>query len=287
MKSERSVMTRTAPSAPLPEKDLDDAHLHALVDGQLPPAAADAARARLDAHALGRVADWQRHRDGLRALHAALDPGEVPPALHQAAERLQGQHERQARQARWGRWGGIAAGWMLAFGLGWGLHGHGSGDAGDPPMAFVRQAAVAHAVFQPEQRHPVEVTAAQQDHLVQWLSKRLGRPLAVPLLSAQGFDLMGGRLLPGGDGARAQFMYQNAQGQRITLYVGMVDADAGADRGATPQRAAETAFQFHEEGAVSSFYWVDQGFGYALSGELPRAALLAVATAVHQQLVKH
>ena len=77
------------------------------------------------------------------------------------------------------------------------------------PTEFVRQAAGVHAVYQPEQRHPVEVGAARQDHLVQWLSKRLGRPLKVPVLSTQGFELVGGRLLPGDASARAQFMYQN------------------------------------------------------------------------------
>ncbi|SFF22948.1 anti-sigma factor family protein [Paracidovorax wautersii] len=277
-------MNRPAPS---PMDDDDDRRLHALVDGQLPPDEADALRARLDADALARLADWQQQRDALRTLHAGLADAGLPQDLRRAADALQ---HRRDQQMLWRRWGGIAAGWLLAFGLGWGLHGHWSpsGDTNVPlaqatgtPLAFVRQAAVAHAVFQPEQRHPVEVTAAQQEHLVQWLSKRLGRPLAVPALSAEGFDLMGGRLLPGGAGARAQFMYQNAGGQRITLYVGAVDGTAGAAGG----RAAETAFRFNEEGPVASFYWVDRGFGYALSGEMPRAALLALATAVHRQLV--
>lgn len=277
-------MNRPAPS---PVDDDDDRRLHALVDGQLPPDEADALRARLDADALARLADWQQQRDALRALHAGLGDADPPQDLRRAADALQ---HRRDQQMLWRRWGGIAAGWLLAFGLGWDLHGQWSpsDDLHAPlaqttgtPQAFVRQAAVAHAVFQPEQRHPVEVTAAQHEHLVQWLSKRLGRPLAVPALSAEGFDLMGGRLLPGDAGARAQFMYQNAGGQRITLYVGAVEAAANAAGG----HAAETAFRFHEEGPVASFYWVDQGFGYALSGEMPRAALLALATAVHRQLV--
>ncbi len=131
---------------------------------------------------------------------------------------------------------------------------------------------MAHAVYQPEQRHPVEVTAAQQEHLVQWLSRRLERPLTVPHLQDQGYELVGGRLLPGGSGARAQFMYQNAAGQRITLYLGALE------------QAQAEAFHFYGDGAVSSFYWVDRGFGYALSGALPRPALQALATAVYQQL---
>lgn len=93
--------------------------------------------------------------------------------------------------------------------------------------AFVQDAAIAHAVFTPEQRHPVEVGAGEQTHLLQWLSRRLGTPLQAPDFSAQGFALVGGRLLPAGAGeatppARAQFMYQDAPGARLTLYVSVL-----------------------------------------------------------------
>jgi anti-sigma factor RsiW len=147
--------------------------------------------------------------------------------------------------------------------------------AGALASAFARQAVLAHAVYAPEVRHPVEVEAAQQDHLVQWLSKRLGRALKVPNLQAQGYELVGGRLLPGEQGARAQFMYQAAAGDRITLYVGAVQGTAPA---------GETAFRFTQEGPAASFYWVDQGFGYALAGKLPRQRLLVLAESVYRQL---
>ena len=178
----------------------------------------------------------------------------------------------------------MAASVLLAFGMGWfasaqwrGAHGEGAMARFEPARQFAQQAAVAHAVFQPEVRHPVEVTAAQQEHLVQWLSKRLGRPLKVPVLAAQGYDLVGGRLLPGDGGARAQFMYQNSAGQRLTLYLGALDAGAGS-------AARETAFRFLDDGPVPGFYWVDQGFGYAIAGQLPRAALQDLALAVYRQL---
>ena len=61
--------------------------------------------------------------------------------------------------------------------------------------------------------------ADQEAHLVAWLSKRLGTQLKIPQLSGLGFNLVGGRLLPGDQGPVAQFMYQDAQGQRLTLYV--------------------------------------------------------------------
>lgn len=270
--------------------------LHALVDGQLPPAQAQALRAQLSQEAQRTAQQWAQQRTQLQALQA--DWAERHPAPAAQLRAAQGLQAQQEQQQLWWRWGGMAAGWVLAFGLGWLVHGYGPG--GSPrtasqlakadrpaaaglqaastsaPQLFVQQAAVAHALYQPEQRHPVEVAAAQQDHLVQWLSKRLGRPLKIPALGTEGFELVGGRLLPGlAAGARAQFMYQNAEGLRITLYLGALE---------TPEAAQETAFRFHTEGPVASFYWLDQGFGYALSGELPRATLLALATSVHRQL---
>ena len=122
-------------------------------------------------------------------------------------------------------------------------------------------------------RHPVEVGADQQAHLVAWLSKRLGAPLKAPQLGAQGWELEGGRLLPGQRGPVAQLMYRNASGARLTLYVS-TEQQAGRD----------TGFRFAQEGPVSVFYWIDGKFGYALSGTLDKAALAAVANAVYAQL---
>lgn len=261
-------MTASRP-APLHE----DA-LHALVDGRLPAARVEAVDAALDPSAREQAEAWRQQREALQSLHRDWLDRPVPDALLGAAGRL---HDTRAAQRRRLAWAGMAAGWMLAFGLGWGLHGQQAGGAmqaavGAPPARFVRQAAVAYAVYQPEQRHPVEVAADQQEHLVQWLSKRLARPLTVPGLQAQGFELVGGRLLPGEHGARAQFMYQNAAGQRITLYLGALDG------------APLEAFRFDRQGPVASFYWVERGFGYAITGELPRPALQALATAVYEQL---
>ena len=135
------------------------------------------------------------------------------------------------------------------------------------------RAARAHLVYSPEVRHPVEVEAKEQDHLVKWLSKRLDLQLKVPVLSTEGFELLGGRLLPGNDGPVAQFMYQDATGKRLTLYV------------TRPHKGDEiTAFRFAQEGRVSVFYWIDRDCGYALSGELDKPQLSRVASLVYRQL---
>ena len=259
--------------------------MHALVD-RCQPEAQDQALAALDLtdpQAAETLRAWIRQRAGLHALHRSVLNEPIPASLRYTVGRLavmQKNINRSWQQA------GIAASVVLAFGVGWISHGHLADHQTPVALAvnglaqheFVRQASFAHAVYLPEKRHPVEVTAAEQDHLVQWLSKRLGKPLKVPKLSEQGYELVGGRLLPGDIGARAQFMFQNEQGQRITLYLGAIDPKS--------EKVAqdEMRFRYQSEGASSSFYWSDQGFGYALTGEVNREKLMALATLVYQQL---
>ncbi len=271
--------------------------VNAAVDGQLPAARRAELEALLatDPEARDTLAAWQAQREALRALHRPLLDEAIPEALLAAARR----GEASRRQIdQWWRWGGMAAAVVLAFGVGWLSHGQMGGPATrqlamQSSQSFVRQASLAHAVFSPEVRHPVEVTAAQQDHLVQWLSKRVGRPLKVPVLASQGYELVGGRLLSGDGGARAQFMFQNAAGLRLTLYLGALDAapvaavaSVNPASAAAPQAALnpETAFRYSGDGPVPSFYWVDQGFGYALSGAVSREELMKLAQLVYQQL---
>jgi len=268
-------MTNPRPPIPAPSDDL----LHAFVDGRLPADEAKRVQAWLndDREAAATVAAWSAQRAALQEhLKATLDEP-LPASMLAAANGLT---NRRRAVDSWTRWGGRAAAVLLAFVAGWA--GHAQWQSASPladarsPQRFARQALAAHAVYLPETRHPVEVEAAQQEHLVQWLSKRLGRPLRVPQLGGEGFELVGGRLLPAEAGARAQFMFQNGQGERLTLYIGAV-AEKSSGSG-------ETAFRFTREGPAASFYWVDQGFGYALAGNLPRERLLALADTVYRQL---
>ena len=146
--------------------------------------------------------------------------------------------------------------------------------ASDGASLMARRAAVAHATYSPEVRHPVEVGADQEAHLVAWLSKRLGTQLRAPKLEGVGYSLVGGRLLPGEQGPVAHFMYQCNRGTRVTLYV---RSDMTSNR--------STAFRYSREGTVGVFYWVDGRSGYALSsGDISKEDLLNVANAAYQQL---
>jgi anti-sigma factor RsiW len=255
--------------------------LHAFVDELLPAAR----RAEIEAYLQARPAEAERiraYRGQNRALHALFDP-----ILLEPAPALQLPAQPAANAARLRR---FAAGVLLTLAggaAGWLLHGGpaplqmarirpaaGNIEAVDAAgSALARRAAIAHAVFSPEARHPVEVGADQQAHLVAWLSKRLGAALRPPQLGALGYDLIGGRLLPGDDGPVAQFMYQDTAGRRLTLYV------------STEQTGKhETGFRFSQEGGVSVFYWIDGKFGYALSAGLPKTELGRIADTVYAQL---
>ena len=246
-----------------------DSELHALVDGHLPEQRAAEVREWLSQHPeeAARVRDWQVQRE---ALHTLFDPVLDEPL----PTRLQ----RSAMPATWQRTvlPKIAAGIVcLAAGavIGYAVRGPGLGSVKGSALASLpHQAAIAHIVYTPEIRHPVEVGAEQEAHLVQWLSKRLGSKIAAPNLNKEGYALVGGRLLPDETGPAAQFMYQDGSGKRLTLYVRQNAANAG------------TAFRYAREGEVGVFYWVDGAFGYALSGMVSREKLLVLAEASYRQL---
>lgn len=267
-----------------PKNPLSHNELNALTDRRLEPSQRQALESRLTQEPQQRetLAAWRTQRQALEGLYGELLSEPLPASMLQAARRVSREQQSSARALRWSV--GFAS-VLLAFGLGW--FGHTElGSLGPVPQLagaqmqqeFVHQAGLAHAVYLPEKRHPVEVGASEQEHLVQWLSKRVGRTLHVPNLSAQGFALVGGRLLPGEAGPRAQFMFQNAEGTRVTLYLGQVQkAPDGGD-------AKQTRFQFAADKGTSSFYWFDEGFGCALSGQLSRPALMALADTVYAQL---
>jgi YD repeat-containing protein len=158
--------------------------------------------------------------------------------------------------------------------LGWVAHAYLSeqGVAGPGPL-LVSRATLAHAVYLPEVRHPVEVGADDLEHLAHWLSKRMGMPLRPPRLAQQGFDLMGGRILPGESGPAAQIMYADAAGQRLTLYITAADRDG-----------RDTAFRYTRQGQMGVVYWIDGRWGYAMTGVLDKDTLAKAARAAYEQL---
>jgi anti-sigma factor RsiW len=259
---------------------ITEADLHAYVDGLLPRAR----RAEIESYLATRPDEAQRldaYRSQNEALRKLFDPvlDEPVPA------RLSANPRRGPMLQR------FAAGLAIAFfsgAAGWHLHDQAApgGQLATTPAAvaaaatqraagLARQAAIAHVVYSPDVRRPVEIGADQEEQLVTWLSKRIGSKIRPPKLGKLGYELIGGRLLPGESGPVAQFMYHDATGQRLTLYVS-----------AEQSHNQDTGFRFAQEGPVNVFYWIDGKFGYALSAGADKGELARIATAVHEQLEK-
>lgn len=246
-----------------------DMELHAFVDGEL----SAGERAEVEVALATSPADQELVRDvrdlndALRQRYAGSLAQPLNPALQKPLARFG--RRRLPRARTFARWAAsiaivVAAGvaGYLARGLLAEPHGL--------EAAFVTTALGAHTVYVPEVRHPVEVKA-DEAHLVRWLAKRVGADVRAPALGSLGWRLMGGRLLPDHGLPAAQFMYEDASGRRLTLYV---RKETGLDN---------TSFRFYEKDGFGSFYWIDQPLAYALSGRLSRDDLMTLANAVYAQ----
>ncbi len=300
---------------------LEPYQLHAYVDGELAPddvVAVERARAS-DPAAAAEVAALRAQKN---ALHARFDPVlDEPHRLSLGNARSAATTMRVGAWMSSRQWMGAALAATLILGIGVAAGWLARGDADNRAIAradngsanrvvssastlgasdarfgdFVRVAAVSHAIYTPEARHPVEVPAAEEAHLVAWLSKRLDAPLVVPHLGDAGWNLLGGRLLPAQMGPVAQFMYQDGHGRRLTLAVshakGGAVKDVSGERVSTVHRdstaasdAPTPAFRITEENGNTTFYWIDTDYGYALTGRLARGEMTELADRVYRQL---
>ncbi len=246
------------------ERNLPEDWLQRLADGALSGPELAEAEARLAADpALARQAD------ALRAENAAIRAAVPQPEPDRLAGLAANVKLRATQRSEAWRIAAMAALFAVGVGAGWlgatGTQNRRMADLRSGVEALVAAADAAHRLYSVEVLHPVEVGAAERSHLNAWLSNRLGGSIAAPDLSGTGFRLVGGRLLPGLEGAAAQFMYEDASGGRITLYVVPGSGAARAPR-----------FETASDGLIT-VAWEDETWRFALVGELPRASIEALA----------
>lgn len=264
------------------DRPITDADLSAYLDGELGAdrRAEVEAWAREHPDAAARLRLWAADRAALRARFDPVLDEPVPPRLAEATRA-----SVPVRGVAWTRWAAAAA----IFALG-GLTGAAlTWRAAPEPLRagtvqpWVQRAAFAHNVYVPENRHAVEVKA-QEEHLARWLTRRLDVQVKLFDLRAQGFELVGGRLLPDAGRPSAQLMYQQigeppagAKPQRVTVYL------------RKPEDGTPASFRYEQQGELGMFYWVEGAHegrpacGYALVGALPRERLLELALAIEKQ----
>src|SRR5215510_1784824 len=239
--------------------------LHAYVDGEIPADRRGAVEAWLANHPedAARVAAWQAQAEAVRARYGAVASEPVPARLNL---------DKLARGAR--PWRGIAAAaagvaFFAGITAGWMAHGV-SAKAPSPFEILTSDALSAHKLYVAEVRHPIEVRAAEQ-HLLPWLSRRVGTTLRAPDLDTYSLKLLGGRLLPGPIGPAALFMYESPTGDRYTLY---------CSKSAAPR----TALRYHPAESFAAVQWIESDIGYVVSGPADRERLFEIATTAYEQM---
>ena len=240
--------------------------LHAYVDGELPADRRAAVEAWLTTHPddAVRVGTWRRQAEAIRARYGDVAAQPIPHKLHL------GRMSYASRSWKIAAAAGVIVAFFLGGLAGWMLREN-PVEMPDNIARLTSQALSAHKIYTAEVRHPVEVAAAESAHLQQWLSKRVGTPLRIPNLEKQGLQLVGGRLLPTPTGtAAAFFMYENASGERFTLYCAQAEV-------------ADSAMRYNEAEKADTIYWVDSNVAYVVSG-VGRKQLWQVARAAYEQI---
>jgi anti-sigma factor RsiW len=255
-------------------RDFSERDIHMALDGELPSDERAAYDAWLDANPemKAKSARFTADRTALRAAFAGVLDEAVPARLRKV---VLGEAPVKAAvpSSRW--WLAAAAAVLLvAGGLGGylaGVDGMGQEDPAEDRLA--EQAIAAHVIYAAEKRHAVEVPASDKDHLQTWLSNRIGLKLVAPDLTANGFQLVGGRLLPAGENKAAMLLYEDDKGERISLFVTAESAENAKGTYIAAQDGPEAV------------YWLDKGYGCAVVGSLPREQLAVVAKNAYGQLL--
>jgi anti-sigma factor RsiW len=238
--------------------------LHAYVDGVLPSDRRLAVEAWLAAHPedAAHVAAWRAQAEAIRARYGAVASEPVPPRFDLDQLALPRRNWRAMVAAAL-----VAA--VIGGAVGWMAHG-----ASALPHTglelFTADALTAHKLYVAEVRHPIEVRAGEE-HLLPWLSRRVGTTLRAPNLEAYSLKLLGGRLLPGPNGPAALFMYETPTGERYTFY---------CSRSNTPR----TALRYNAAGDAASVLWVESDIGYVVSGPAERDKLLKIAQSAYRDM---
>jgi anti-sigma factor RsiW len=181
---------------------------------------------------------------------------------------------RRTSQNRWRRLSAAASVlFMLGGTMGWLANSFVMSVRSSAIHIMTTNAVAAYLTYTPEIKHPIEVSASGDGHLIQWLSNRLERPVIIPDLTSEHFYPMGGRVLPTSGTPAAQIMYNDEQGNRLTFYL-------------QPMAAGITDFRYTESNGIRTYYRAENGIAFAVTAKIDQAQLLAVATAISTQIAK-
>jgi len=266
------------------ERRVEDSELHALVDGEL-----DAARqAEVEAwlsdnpEAARRVARYRAQNAGLHALFDGVLSEDIPPATIAAlAGRRRQWLPRSAAIAAGVALliAGGAAGWLARGAMAPTSDGAAQITAqAQPPIdtqELMVRAAMAHTVSSDEDLRMAAADGGEDTG--RYISTRMGERVRVPQLESLGYRLIGSRVLPDTGGPAAQFVFEDREHMRVSLYVRSEKA-----------KGVDVTYALADD--LSMFYWNDSKHSYALVRDVEDQAgrdnLLTAAKMVHQQITE-
>lgn len=250
---------------------ISDTEIHAYLDQQLTSEQAKEFEKRLenDPQAQKKLMEYQAIEQSLNELYQPVYEEPIPPQLLDACKKKSYNYMA------------IAASFVFfVVGVLSGMHLNDLTKPNDDSlvMDLKTPAIFAHSVYSTEKLHPVEVRADEKQHMNHWLSKRLKTPLKAPDLSQHKFELVGGRLLPSTkERMAAQYMYQNKDGERITLYI---------KRGNWQHK--EMAFNHSQKKLQDNLFnvsfWIDGELGYVLTGQVEQNINKKLSESIYQQM---
>lgn len=239
--------------------------LHAYIDGQLDPAEETRIEAYLAAHPgeRSRIESYQRQKALLKSAlieGAGAHKGQMP-AMLRARRILPSRRLADLPLTK------IAAGLTLfvlgAFShFGWQSYGEWR------VPAALETATKAHEVFSAERQRPVEIPGTRRVEMARWFERHLGTAVEIPDLNSLALRLVGGRLLASTEGPMAQLLYEDRQGNRLTLYLTVEESDVGSD------------VEVVKVADFSAGFWQDGELTYTIVADMEAEALLALAAEV-------
>ena len=139
--------------------------------------------------------------------------------------------------------------------------------AAQQPQPWIMQVAQYHKIYAREQRHLVEVPAAETPHIEQWLGKRLDDlAFKVPDLSAFGLTFKGARMLVVNGAPVAQLVYLPADGRAVALCV-------------IHSKKDDKPLTASQQDDLNLVDWRVKGYGFVVIGWEGQAQLRAIAEA--------
>ena len=225
--------------------------LHAYLDQQLDEPTRLAVEAYLASHpdTAAQVAGWRQDAQHLRAALANLEHLPGNPRLDPQAIRQRRRHGQRRLLA-------TAAALILAVGIG-GVGGWQARSqnllAANPPM---QDALEAHRLFALGPNQAVDLQPRDTAALQGWLDQHFQHASRLPDMQAYGLRTVGARLLATEQGPAALLLFEDAQGQRTSLYL----RSPGSLYAQMPNGA-------RADGELQARYWSQSGYNYALVSE--------------------